>query len=78
LELDFLERFEGEFLTQAPSENRSIEESLDLAWKILSIFDLNKLKKINTPEAKAFYSRENQIENAKRQQENLRDRVKGK
>ena len=78
LELDFLERFEGEFLTQAPSENRSIEESLDLAWRILSIFDLNKLKKINTPEAKAFYSRENQIENAKRQQEHLRERVKAK
>jgi len=78
LELDFLERFEGEFLSQAPNENRSIEESLEQAWKILTIFDLSKLKKINTKEAQAFYKRENQIENAKRQQEHLKERVKGK
>jgi len=44
----------------------------------LTIFDLSKLKKINTPEAKAFYKRENQIENAKKQQEQLKERVKGK
>jgi V-type H+-transporting ATPase subunit B len=39
--LEFLEKFETKFLSQAPNENRSIEDSLDLAWSLLRIFPIH-------------------------------------
>ena len=45
--LDFLGRFENEFIRQSPYDNRKIRDSLDLAWKLLRIFPPDKLKKIS-------------------------------
>ena len=78
LYLEFLESFEGKFLTQALNENRSIEESLDIAWSMLRIFPVDKLKKINDPKIRdAYYNRESQLERARKEQESLKERVKG-
>jgi len=44
--LQFIERFEKEFLTQGMYENRDIERTLDISWRLLDIFPNNLLKKI--------------------------------
>jgi V/A-type H+-transporting ATPase subunit B len=53
--LDFTERFEREFIHQS-DENRAIEETLALAWKLLSIFPRRELKRIKTELTQAYYS----------------------
>lgn len=44
--LKFGERFENEFLTQGEMEDRSIEQTLDLGWKILSALPREELYRI--------------------------------
>ena len=46
--LKFGEELESKFFTQGEYENRSIEETLDLGWKILSILPKNELYRIKT------------------------------
>merc|ERR1711953_681121 len=46
LYLEFLERFEKEFISQGSYENRTIFESLDLGWELLRIFPRESLKRI--------------------------------
>ncbi len=58
LYLEFLEKFEAEFLTQDPYESRTIFKSLDLAWNLLRIFPEKMLKKIKPDQIKRFYKRE--------------------
>lgn len=42
----FAEAFENEYVNQGFDANRSIEETLDLGWKLLSILPKNELKRI--------------------------------
>jgi len=45
--LEFADRFENEFVKQGPYENRSIEQTLEIAWDLLSILpevDLIRIK----------------------------------
>ncbi len=42
----FAEDFENEYISQGEYENRSIEKTLDLGWKLLSIFPREELKRI--------------------------------
>ena len=44
--LEFADKFETEFITQAIDEDRSIEETLDLGWKLLSILPKTELKRV--------------------------------
>ncbi len=44
--LEFADNFENQFITQAKDEDRSIEETLDLGWKLLSILPKNELKRV--------------------------------
>ncbi len=44
--LKFVERFEQEYVSQGEYEERSIEETLDLGWKLLSMFPRVELKRI--------------------------------
>lgn len=53
LSLEFLERFEKEFVNQGPYETRSIFDSLDLAWDLLRIFPKEQLNRIN-PKVRSF------------------------
>lgn len=50
--------FESEFLTQAFDENRSIETTLDLGWKVLSLLPIEELDRIEREQAEQFYNRE--------------------
>jgi vacuolar-type H+-ATPase subunit B/Vma2 len=47
LSLEFLDRFEKEFVNQGPYETRSIFDSLELAWDLLRIFPKEQLNRIN-------------------------------
>jgi len=44
--LQFTEGFEGEFVRQGNTDNRSIEDTLGLGWKLLSVLPKSELKRI--------------------------------
>lgn len=45
--LEFADKFEDQFVRQSPDENRSIKETLTLAWKLLSDLPKSELKRID-------------------------------
>ena len=53
--IEFLERFEKEFVAQDRSQNRTIEESLDKAWELLKLFPKDKLNRIPRDVLAEFY-----------------------
>jgi len=53
--LRFAEAFERRFLSQGFYENRSIEETLDLAWEILSILPESELTNIKEANIKKYH-----------------------
>ncbi len=44
--LHFGDKFESEFLTQGEFENRTIEQTLDIGWKMLALLPRNELYRI--------------------------------
>ena len=52
--MTFGRAFEGEFLNQKQNEKRSIEESLDIGWKILRLLPVQELDRLS-PEMIAKY-----------------------
>ena len=42
----FAEDFENKYISQGEYEDRTIEETLDLGWKLLSVFPREELKRI--------------------------------
>ena len=42
----FADEFEKRYVSQAADENRTIQETLDLGWKLLSILPRGELKRI--------------------------------
>ncbi|OQD58461.1 A1AO ATPase, subunit B [Methanobrevibacter arboriphilus JCM 13429 = DSM 1125] len=44
--LKFADAFEEEFITQAKDEDRTIQETLDLGWKLLSLLPRTELKRV--------------------------------
>jgi V-type H+-transporting ATPase subunit B len=61
LYLEFLEKFEKNFLSQSHYEARSIFESLDIGWNLLRIFPKEMLKRIPEKTLKDFYQREQRL-----------------
>lgn len=53
--IKFGKRFEEEFVNQSSEENRSIEESLDLGWELLSSFDESELDRIKKPTLEKYF-----------------------
>jgi len=45
--MTFANKFEDEYVSQGYNENRTVEETLDLGWKLLSMFDNAELKRID-------------------------------
>ncbi|ORX39373.1 putative vacuolar ATP synthase [Kockovaella imperatae] len=64
LALEFLERFEKEFVGQGAYEPRSIFDSLDIAWDLLRIFPKESLNRINPKILAEFYSRKSKEDKA--------------
>ncbi|KAH7273787.1 P-loop containing nucleoside triphosphate hydrolase protein [Fusarium solani] len=57
LSLEFLEKFERQFISQGQYESRSIYESLDLAWSLLRIYPKELLNRIPGKVLNEFYQR---------------------
>ena len=53
--LEFADKSEKEFVTQSREENRTIEETLDLGWKLLSILPEGELKRIDEKYVKQYH-----------------------
>ncbi|KAF1744960.1 hypothetical protein MXB_2074 [Myxobolus squamalis] len=58
LYLEFLQKFEKNFISQGHYENRTIFESLDIGWNLLRIFPKEMLKRIPHNIIEEFYSRD--------------------
>ena len=54
----FATEFESHYVSQGNEVNRSIEETLDLGWKLLSILPKSELKRINTRFIEKYYPSE--------------------
>eukprot|EP01010_Urceolus_cornutus_P002211 NODE_281_length_1852_cov_1373.740433_g228_i0.p1 GENE.NODE_281_length_1852_cov_1373.740433_g228_i0~~NODE_281_length_1852_cov_1373.740433_g228_i0.p1 ORF type:complete len:487 (-),score=121.99 NODE_281_length_1852_cov_1373.740433_g228_i0:314-1774(-) len=57
LYLEFLEKFEAQFLRQGFSDNRDIFTSLDLCWQMLRTFPPEMLKQISKKTKDLFYEK---------------------
>jgi V-type H+-transporting ATPase subunit B len=76
LALEFLDRFEKEFVGQGSYESRTIFESLDIAWDLLRIFPKESLNRISPKILAEFYSRKAKEASSKKEEkkeENLID-----
>lgn len=56
LVIEFVENFEKEFISQKKSENRTIIESLDIAWRLLRIFPKELLNRIPDKILNKYYT----------------------
>lgn len=59
--LDFGARFENEFVGQGREENRSIAQTLDIAWELLRILPKEKLDRISPELLDKMYSTEREV-----------------
>merc|ERR1711988_1923037 len=57
LYLEFLDRFEKEFITQGNYEKRTIFDSLEIGWELLRIFPKEMLKRIPHDTLEKFFKR---------------------
>ena len=57
LALEFLDKFERNFVTQNSYEKRSVFESLDLAWSLLRTFPKDQLNRIPAKVLDQWYTR---------------------
>jgi V/A-type H+-transporting ATPase subunit B len=53
--LKFGRAFENEFVNQGFTENRSIERTLDIGWKLLSMLPKNELTRLSLEEIEKYY-----------------------
>ena len=53
--LRFSDIFEKEFISQGAEEDRSIEDTLSLAWKLLKVIPREELKRIDEKNVDKYY-----------------------
>ncbi|MFH1404439.1 MAG: V-type ATP synthase subunit B [Candidatus Altiarchaeota archaeon] len=53
--LEFTDRFEGEFLSQDRDEDRSIEDTLELGWDLLTVLPERDLKRVDPKILEEFH-----------------------
>ena len=51
----FADAFEEEYVSQGSETDRSIEETLDLGWKLLKILPRSEMKRISTEQLEKYY-----------------------
>ena len=76
--LIFLDKFENEFLSQSKYGGRSIFQSLDAAWDLLTLFEKNKLTKINDKIRDKFYHRRARANLDDAENEEVKEEILGK
>ena len=55
---EFAEAFEKEYVSQGYEANRTIEETLDIGWKLLEILPRSELKRIKDDMLDEFYGKQ--------------------
>lgn len=55
--MEFLKRFETEFIAQGQYESRGLYDSLAIAWKLLSLYPPENLSKISPSIIKKFHKK---------------------
>lgn len=55
--MQFGEAFERQFVSQRHDENRTIEETLDLGWKVLGELPTEELHRVTDEEIETYYGR---------------------
>jgi V/A-type H+-transporting ATPase subunit B len=55
--LQFGQAFEQEFVNQGPTENRSIEETLTIGWRLLSMLPQEQLTRVSEDEIQQYYGK---------------------
>jgi V/A-type H+-transporting ATPase subunit B len=50
--------FENEFINQGVNENRTIERTLDIGWKLVSMLPREELTRVSLDEIKQYYQEE--------------------
>ena len=55
--MTFSDQFESRYISQGYYENRTIEQTLDLGWELLSIFADAELKRIDVDLIKKYMPR---------------------
>jgi len=58
LHVKFAEAFEKEFVTQATTENRTIDQTLDIGWRLLSMLPKTELKRVKPHFIEKYYKEE--------------------
>jgi len=53
--LQFGRAFEREFINQTATENRSIEETLDIGWRLLSLLPHEELTRVSREEIQRYF-----------------------
>lgn len=56
--LEFGKEFEKRYVGQGPTENRTIQETLDLGWELLGMLPKEELDRIDTKIIEKYYPRE--------------------
>lgn len=64
LYLEFLEKFEKNFINQGAYENRTIFDSLEIGWQLLRLFPKEMLKRVSPKILDQFYARDSQLDGA--------------
>ncbi|MFA9378139.1 MAG: V-type ATP synthase subunit B [Lachnotalea sp.] len=59
--LIFGRSFESEYVGQGPEENRTIEQTLDLGWKLLNLLPKEELDRIDTKVLQKYYKAEQEV-----------------
>ena len=54
---EFADRFEKEYVSQGYNTNRTIEETLNIGWRLLSILPRSELKRINDELLDKYYGK---------------------
>ena len=63
---NFADEFERRYVTQGEDEDRSIEETLDLGWQLLTMFPSSELKRIRRQWMEKYYTKFKQETEAKK------------
>jgi V/A-type H+-transporting ATPase subunit B len=53
--LRFGRAFEREFVNQAPTENRTIEQTLNIGWRLLSVLPREELTRLSREEIERYH-----------------------
>ena len=56
--LEFADAFENQYLRQGEFEDRTIEETLDLGWKLLRLIPRSELKRVREEYLTKYYAPE--------------------